>query len=150
MLVTRRGFLGAMLALGAAPAIVRAGNLMPLVVRKPVIVVPTFKTFVTPGYARMHGLAPVEWYEGGVRHSETAPELVMVDVPADQTYDLGTPDPAAYRALRYAQIKRAPPAKFARAPGWSENKVEWEEYEIRHYTHSNVAWQRREKERSHV
>lgn len=149
MLVTRRGFLGAMLALGAAPAIVHAGNLMPLVVRKPVIVVPTFKTFVTPAYARMYGLAPVEWYEGGIRHSATEPGLIMVDVPADQTYDLGTPDPAAYRALVEARKRRAPPAKFARTPGWSENKAEWEEYEVQNYTHSNVAWQRWEKEKLH-
>lgn len=34
--ITRRGFLGGMLALAAAPAIVRASSLMPVVVRKPI------------------------------------------------------------------------------------------------------------------
>lgn len=38
--MNRRGFLGTILAAGAAPSIVRASSLMPILMRKPTIIVP--------------------------------------------------------------------------------------------------------------
>ena len=46
MTISRRGFLGAMLAAAAAPAIVRADSLMQIVVPKQEIILPTLNILV--------------------------------------------------------------------------------------------------------
>lgn len=61
MNTTRRGFLGAMLAAAAAPAFVKASNLMPIVAPKQEIILPTLDLHL-PGGALQAGIYTASMY----------------------------------------------------------------------------------------
>jgi hypothetical protein len=48
VIVTRRNFMGTILALGCAPAIVRASSLMKIIVPSPELIVPTVEIWQAP------------------------------------------------------------------------------------------------------